>query len=163
MNSNAIAQESLDRLQMDPLLETLGKIDTLIDVQLAGILVGLSLASASFMLTGRGQVNLELGQKQILLSNEQNVETCRKLEREILGLRKEQIDAQSGIQWLVKAHFLFVGNLISLLLFFDSFSPSSTTIAFRIIDVFGEGVPFFLGLAFLLAGAAHIRLVYLKP
>jgi uncharacterized membrane protein len=145
-------------------LSDIEKIDSLINVSLLGTLAGLSLASATLLLTGRGQLEMQRNDEDIRLVSEQNPEIRKKMEDNLRELDIKRKYVQDGVQYLVKAFFLFVANMISLLLFFDSFynQTAFSETENEILVVVFEVLPFLVGLVLLVIGAEHIRRAYAK-
>jgi hypothetical protein len=141
-----------------PAMETLAMIDSLIDVELLAILAGLSIASAAFMLTTRSHLDQQLGEKEILLEREKN----ERVQRQVNSLYRKRYLVQSGIQYLIAAHAIFIGTLLSILLIFDTafdITPSASSWLAIVTGLF-EIVPFLVGIGFLLAGAGRIREIF---
>lgn len=161
-NTIAYAQET--EKPLDNVLSNLDSIDSLIDVSLLGTLGGLSLASASLLISGRGHIEQQKIDEEIRLVNEQNEEIRKKLETNLIGIKIKIKYIQSGIQYLVKAFFLFIAELVILLVFFDSFYDkiSFSVIQNEIIISVFEVLPFLIGLSFLIVGAEYIRRAYTK-
>lgn len=149
---------------MNFILSDIEKIDSLINVSLLGTLAGLSLASATLLLTGRGQLEMQRNDEDIRLVSEQNPEIRKKMEYNLRELDIKRKYVQDGVQYLVKAFFLFVANMVSLLLFFDSFynKTSFSETENGVIVVVFEVLPFLVGLILLVIGAEHIRRAYAK-
>jgi hypothetical protein len=145
-------------------LSDIEKIDSLIEVSLLGTLAGLSLASASLLISGRSQLERQRDDEDLRVISEQNIVIKKKLEDSIRALDIKGKYIQNGINYLVKSFFLFVANMISLLLFFDSFYDKSAfgEVQNKIIVFDFEVIPFLIGLIFLIVGAEYVRRAYTK-
>jgi len=145
-------------------LSSLDSIDSLITVSLLGTLGGLSLASASLLVSGRGFIEQQIMNEEIRLTSEQNEEIRKKLEINLDEIKVKQKYIQFGIQYLVNAFFLFMAELVLLLLFFDSFYNQISLSGLQndiVITVF-EIIPFLVALSLLIMGAEYIRRAYTK-
>jgi len=145
-------------------LSDIEKVDSNIDVSLLGTLAGLALASASLLLSGRSQLERQRTDENLRLVNEQNHEIKNMLKENIKELDIKRKYVQDGIQYLIKAFFLFVANMVSLLLFFDSFYDKTifSEAQNEAIVIIFEVLPFLAGLILLVIGAEHIRRAYAK-
>ena len=145
-------------------LSSLNSIDSLITVSLLGTLGGLSLASASLLVSGRGFIEQQIMNEEIRLTSEQNEEIRKKLEINLEEIKIKQKYIQFGIRYLVNAFFLFMAELVLLLLFFDSFYDQISLSGLQndiVITVF-EIMPFLVALSLLIMGAEYIRRAYAK-
>ena len=145
-------------------LSSLDSIDSLITVSLLGTLGGLSLASASLLVSGRGFIEQQIMNEEIRLTSEQNEEIRKKLEINLEEIKIKQKYIQFGIRYLVNAFFLFMAELVLLLLFFDSFYDHISLSGLQndiVITVF-EIIPFLVALSLLIMGAEYIRRAYAK-
>jgi hypothetical protein len=149
---------------LDYVVSDIEKIDALIDVPLLGTLAGLSLASASLLISGRGQLEEQVNNGNARLANEPDSETRKTIKENMRKLNVERKYVDGGIQYMLKAFFLFVASMISLLLFFDSFYDKAyvTEVQNEIIVIIFEVIPFLTGLILLVIGAEHIRRAYTK-
>ena len=145
-------------------LSSLNSIDSLITVSLLGTLGGLSLASASLLVSGRGFIEQQIMNEEIRLTSEQNEEIRKKLKINLEEIKIKQKYIQFGIRYLVNAFFLFMAELVLLLLFFDSFYDQISLSGLQndiVITVF-EIMPFLVALSLLIMGAEYIRRAYAK-
>jgi len=145
-------------------LSSLDTVDSLITVSLLGTLGGLSLASASLLVSSSGHIEQQRVNEEIRLTDEQNEEIRKKLETNLEGIKVKQKYIQFGIQYLVNAFFLFMAELVLLLLFFDSFynQLSLSTLQNDIVITVFEILPFLVALSLLIIGAEYIRRAYVK-
>ena len=160
---DALAQDNTEK-PLITVVESIDKVDSLIDVSLLGTLAGLSLASVSLLLSGRGQIENQQNDEEIRLINEQNEDVRKKLQDNLKEIVLKRKYVQSGIQYLVKAFFLFIAALVSLLLFFDSYYDRSafSNVQNEVIVIVFEVLPFLTGLGLLVLGAERIRRAYTK-
>ena len=145
-------------------LFTLDSMDSLINVSLLGTLGGLSLASASLLVSSSGHIEQQRVNEEIRLTNEENQKIRKQLETNLEEIKVKQKYIHFGIQYLVKAFFLFMAELVLLLLFFDSFYDKISISGIQndiIISVF-EVLPFLIALSLLIIGAEYIRRAYAK-
>ena len=149
---------------LDGVLSNVDKIDSLINVTLLGTLGGMSLASASLLVSSRGQIEQQIMYEEMRLPTEQNNEIRKKLENNLDEIRLKKKYIQFGIQYLVKAFFLFIAELVTLLLFFDSYYDTSSVpeILNGVIIFVFEILPFLVGLGLLIIGAEYVRRAYTK-
>jgi len=101
--------------------------------------------------------------EEIRLFSEQNEEIRKKLETKLAEIKIKEKDIQFGIQYFVKAFFLFMAELVLLLLlFFDSFYTEIhlSVIQNNIVITVFEVVPFLVALILLIIGAEYIRRAY---
>ena len=99
--------------------------------------------------------------EEIRLFSEQNEEIRKKLETNLAEIKIKEKDIQFGIQYFVKAFFLFMAE-VRVLLFFDSFYTEIhlSVIQNNIVITVFEVVPFLVALILLIIGAEYIRRAY---
>lgn len=150
---------------LDPTLKRLVEIDRLIAVEVSGTLAGLALAAASFLFSEtRGYVREQLRIQETArdANRDAGVAVPPQILAQIANLQRQIVNVDDGTRYLLRAFYVFLGNLISLLVFLDSsLEPElSTTIDGEIVSLVFEGIPFGLGISFLIAGANYIRAIY---
>ena len=143
------------------LFQVLKSIDVQITVALTGTLAGLALASAGFLLSTRSQMERTFDEKQDKIDQIADSASSN-LENQVSELKIRMQIVQSGIKYLVRSFFLFIANMVSLLLLFDSTIQNSFFESYDIIQTLAETIPFLVGILFFMLGANSIRKVFAK-
>ncbi len=163
-------EEPNDQLFEKLLLSSLEKIDELLNIQVVAGLAGLSLVAASFLISSLTKIQ----QPGIdLLKNRFNG-SVKEFEEFFAKMNK-------GPKFFLFAFVLFIINLVLLITVLDTFvdewnrnwiqealtEPVDETSIYNLLNIqlgitFAEGIPFAIGLTFLLKGARMILQFYTK-